>query len=31
MNKFDKICIFTQDMFKNIGKDYYWKINIELA
>ena len=29
--KFDKLCYIVKDMFRNIGKDYHWKINIELA
>lgn len=29
--KFDKFCFMIRDMFRNIGKDYHWKINVELA
>lgn len=29
--KFDKFCYIIRDMFRNIGKDYHWKINVELA
>lgn len=29
--KFDKLCYIIKDMFRNIGKDYHWKIHVELA
>lgn len=29
--KFDKFSHIIRDMFRNIGKDYHWKINVELA
>ena len=29
--KFDKFTLIIRDMYRNIGKDYHWKINVELA
>ena len=30
-SKFDKFTLIVRDMYRNIGKDYHWKINVELA
>jgi len=30
-SKFDRFSYIIKDMYRNIGKDYHWKINVELA
>jgi tetratricopeptide (TPR) repeat protein len=29
--KFEKFHFIVQDMFQNVSKEFYWKINVELA